>query len=95
MTPSTRAHDEYLAFNLMLVRTGRKARASGIRCCPDCTEPFIDDRVGLAQCPDCRVNHRRYCPDCRALIPNTSRGDRLCESCQDQIPLFSGTELTS
>lgn len=79
---------------LMLVATGHKRRAPGIRHCPDCTQPYIDDYTGLPYCPGCRVNHRRYCRSCRVLIPNTSRGDRLCLSCHDQIPLFSGTEPT-
>jgi hypothetical protein len=90
---ATYEHRRYLAHNLRLVRTRRKPRAAGIRRCQDCTEPYIDDHVGLVHCPDCRVNHRRYCRGCRALIANTTAGDRLCECCRDQLPLFAEAEL--
>ncbi|MGH3611159.1 MAG: hypothetical protein ACRDRK_00760 [Pseudonocardia sp.] len=78
----------YLAHQLMLVKTGRKSRAAGIRRCPDCTEPFIDDHTGLTHCPDCRTAYRRHCADCRAPMTNTAAGDRLCLSCQNQLVLF-------
>ena len=95
MTATSEHTDQtgYLAHNLMLVQTGRKSRASGIRRCPDCTEAFIDDHTGLAHCPTCRTAYRRRCAVCRAPIAITADGDRLCLSCQDQIPLFP-TEST-
>ena len=80
--------DGHLAHNLMLVRSGRKSRAAGIRRCPDCDKPFIDDSSGLAHCPDCRLYRRRRCDACRASIVNTAAGDRLCESCREQTTLF-------
>jgi hypothetical protein len=78
----------HLAHQLMLVRTGRKSRAAGIRRCPDCTEPFIDDQTGLVHCPICRTNYRRRCADCHTPMANTTDGDRLCLSCRDQLALF-------
>jgi hypothetical protein len=86
-------HDDYLRHNLMLVRTGRKSRAPGIRRCPDCDEPFIDDHAGLPHCPGCRTAHCRFCKGCCQLIANTTEGDRYCLSCQSQPTLF-GTEFT-
>lgn len=88
MTTTPDIHEEYLQHNLMLVRTGRKSRAPGIRRCPDCTEPFIDDHTGLSHCPDCRTDHRRFCRGCHRLIANTARGERYCVSCENQTPLF-------
>jgi hypothetical protein len=81
-------HTAHLQLNLRQVQAGIKSRAPGIRRCQDCAEPYIDDRVGLVHCPTCRVNHRRYCRGCWALMPNTTQGDRLCDCCQDQLALF-------
>lgn len=78
----------YLAHHLMLVRTGRKSRAPGIRKCPDCAEAFIADDTGIPHCPTCRTGHRRRCTDCHAWITNTADGERQCLSCRDQISLF-------
>ncbi len=80
--------DSYLRHNLMLVRTGRRDRAPGIRKCADCHEHFIDDHTGLAWCRDCRTTHHRHCVDCHALMPITADGDRLCDCCQTQTTLF-------
>ena len=77
----------YLAHQLMLVKTGRKHRAPGIRHCTDCREPFIDDHTGLPHCPRCRVTHRRRCTDCQQPFANTAAGDRRCTSCRAQLPL--------
>jgi len=82
----TYLHDDYLRHQLMLVRTGRKTRAPGIRRCPDCKEPHIADQTGIAYCPECRVNHTVRCRTCRAPIPLDGNPQCLC--CQNQIPLF-------
>ena len=74
--------------NLQLVRSGVKSRAPGIRRCPDCDEPWIDDHTGLSYCPGCRIQHRRRCRTCRAHITNTADGNPLCDSCTDQTTLF-------
>lgn len=80
--------DSYLRHNLMLVRTGRRDRAPGIRKCADCAEHFIDDNTGLAWCRDCRTGHYRRCQGCQTLMFITPDGDRLCNCCQTQITLF-------
>ena len=77
----------YLAHQLMLVQTGRKNRAPGIRRCADCAQPFIDDHTGLGHCATCRVTHRRHRADCRQPFLNTPAGDRLCASCRNQLAL--------
>ena len=79
----------HLAHQLMLVRTGRKSRAAGIRRCTDCTEPFNDDHTGLPYCGTCRTRHTRRCTDCQQSFPNTEAGDRLCDCCRAQLSLFS------
>ena len=86
--PDVRDPDGYLAHQLMLVRTGRRSRAAGIRRCTDCHEPFIDDHTGLTWCPTCRTAHHRRCADCGQSFPNTPAGDRLCDCCRDQFALF-------
>ena len=83
----------HVAHQLMLVRTGRKSRAPGIRRCDDCREPFVDDHTGLPWCTACRVAHRRRCADCDHPFPNTAAGDRRCTCCREQLPLFD-TALT-
>ncbi len=88
MTAGSAPGATHLLANLRSVQTGLKSRAAGIRHCSDCGEPFIDDHAGLRHCPGCRVNHRRYCGGCRVLMANTAAGERLCECCQDQIPLL-------
>jgi hypothetical protein len=88
-TPRSAHPDEYLAHNLQLVVTGRKSRAAGIRRCADCDTPFIKDNSGLAQCRTCRTNHHRECETCHQRMANTANGDRICESCADQIELFT------
>ena len=80
--------DSYLRHNLMLVRTGRRDRAPGIRKCADCTEHFIDDHTGLSWCRTCRTDHHRRCADCHTLMPITADGDRRCDCCQSQTTLF-------
>ena len=80
--------DSYLRHNLMLVQTGRRDRAPGIRRCTDCHEPWIDDHTGLSWCRTCRTTHRRRCEGCHALIAITTDGDRLCDCCQQQTGLF-------
>lgn len=82
----------HLLANLRSVQTGHRTRAAGIRRCRDCGQPYIDDRVGLPHCPNCRTNHRRYCRGCRVLIPNTTEGNRLCDCCKDQMLLFRDVE---
>ena len=77
--------------NLRLVQSGRKTRAPGIRRCPECDTPFIDDHSGLPLCPACRPNHTRQCAHCRARFTNTPAGDRLCPSCRHQPSLFEVT----
>ena len=81
-------YEQHLQHNLQLVQAGIRSSAPGIRRCHDCKQRYIDDRVGLHHCPNCRVNHRRYCRQCRNLMPNTTQGHRLCECCRDQLPLF-------
>ena len=78
----------HLRHNLMLVQSGQKTRAPGIKKCPDCREHFIDDHRGLPYCGNCRINHTRACGDCGQPFRNTESGDRLCPSCREQIPLF-------
>lgn len=89
MSTALTSDDEYQRFNLMLVRTGRKSHAPGIRRCRDCAEPWIDDHTGLVHCPECRTGHRRFCHGCKTLITNTEHGDRYCISCQNQHALFT------
>ena len=79
----------YLAHQLLLVATGRKHRAAGIRHCTDCGEAFIDDHTGLTWCPTCRPAHRHRCVDCGAPFPNTPGGDRRCTCCRAQLALFT------
>ena len=86
--PDVRDADGYLAHNLMLVRTGLRSRAAGIRRCTDCREPFIDDHTGLTWCPTCRPNHQRRCADCGQPFSNTPAGERLCDCCREQLALF-------
>ena len=81
----------HLAHQLMLVRTGRRHRAPGIRHCTDCHQPFIDDHCGLTWCVTCRTRHTRRCADCAQQFPNTPAGDRQCDCCSEQLPLFSTT----
>ena len=78
----------YLVINLMDVQSGKKSRAPGIRRCKDCDTAYIDDNSGLVHCPVCRIDHRRFCKNCKRLIPNTAAGDKLCASCTDQSALF-------
>jgi predicted RNA-binding Zn-ribbon protein involved in translation (DUF1610 family) len=85
--------DGYLVHNLMLVQTGRKSRAAGIRKCSDCDRAWIDDHAGLTQCPECRTEHFRRCAGCRARIRNTTDGDRYCDCCRDQLPLFDTGDI--
>ncbi len=73
----------------MLVATGRKSRAPGIRRCTDCREAFIADTSGLGWCPTCRPNHHRRCADCGQPFANTPAGDRLCDCCRQQLSLFN------
>ena len=75
--------------NLRLVRTGQARTAPGIRRCPDCRQPWIDDDSGLSFCRDCRVHRRRSCQDCGTAFPNTADGDRRCVCCRAQLPLFT------
>jgi hypothetical protein len=74
--------------NLQLVRSRVKSRAPGIRRCPDCDQPWIDDHTGLAYCPVCWVGRWQRCRTCRAQIAMTVDGNPLCDSCTDQFPLF-------
>ena len=74
--------------NLQAIRSGVKSRAPGIRRCPDCDEPWIDDHTGTAHCPICRIEHRWRCRTCWALVAITADGNSLCDSCINQIPLF-------
>ncbi len=81
----------YLRHNLMLVQTGQRDRAPGIRRCADCHEPWIDDHTGLSWCRTCRPEHRRRCAHCHTFIAITPDGDRLCDCCREQTALFPTT----
>lgn len=83
--------DSYLRHNLMLVQTGRRSRAPGVRRCADCDTPYIDDHSGLTWCRTCRVTRHRRCADCRTSMPITPDGDRLCDCCRAQGALFAMT----
>ena len=74
--------------NLQAVRSGVKSRAPGIRRCPDCDQPWIDDHTGLTYCLTCRIEHRWRCRTCRALVVIVVDGSPLCDSCIAQIALF-------
>lgn len=74
--------------NLQLVRSGVRSRAPGIRRCPACREPWINDGTGLSWCETCRIGRQRKCAHCAATFTLTEQGERLCQSCTEQIPLF-------
>jgi hypothetical protein len=87
----TTSSSHHLERNLRLVRSGRVSRAAGIRRCPDCATPFIDDHSGLSWCPQCRLEHTRHCRTCPNQFTNTAAGDDQCLSCRNQPTLFEVT----
>lgn len=76
--------------DLERVRRGIKARASGIRKCPRCRQPYIVDipaRV-MPLCPDCRPTVLFTCRQCAVRFQGNGEGLALCTCCRAQPSLF-------
>lgn len=84
------SREDVLRRDLERVRRGIKVRASGIRKCPRCHEPYIVDIPARVMnfCPDCRPRMLFRCTQCDVKFQGNREGVQLCPCCRNQPPLF-------